>query len=156
MKAAPNHPQEHARLDTLRALKILDTAAEESYDELVELAASIAGTQIALISLVDTDRQWFKARHGLDASETPRDISFCGHAILKPDQPLIVNDTLSDERFADNPLVTGDPKIRFYAGIPIQAAAPNFCRLAPCASLMMNPMNSARCSLNRSPNWPAK
>ena len=124
MIIAPHHPQEDERLKALHDLEILDTAAEASYDELVELAAMIAGTPIALISMVDADRQWFKARHGLDATQTPRSESFCAHAILKPKQPLIVSDTLRDERFVDNPLVTGAPNIRFYAGIPLHAGKP--------------------------------
>ena len=120
MISAQLHPDEDRRIAALHRLEILDTATEESYDELVELAASIAGTPISLISLVDTDRQWFKAHHGIDASETSRSLSFCAHAILDPTQPFVVNDTHNDERFADNPLVLGEPKIRFYAGIPIQ------------------------------------
>lgn len=120
MIAAPIPPQEDDRIKALYRLEILDTAAEECYDELVELAALIAKTPISLISLVDTDRQWFKARHGIDATETSRSISFCAHAILDPSQPFVVNDTHKDERFADNPLVLEEPNIRFYAGIPIQ------------------------------------
>jgi signal transduction histidine kinase len=117
---APGIPKdEDKRLESLRRLAILDTASEESYDEIVALAAEIAGTPIALVSLVDTDRQWFKARHGLDATETPRSISFCGHAILDPKHLFEVDDPLNDPRFADNPLVTGGPKIRFYAGVPL-------------------------------------
>jgi GAF domain-containing protein len=86
--------------------------------DIVELAAVICGAPIALVSLVDGERQFFKARVGLDAAETPRDVSFCGHAILSSD-PLIVPDASADARFADNPLVTGPPHIRFYAGVPL-------------------------------------
>jgi len=108
------------RLETLRNLKILDTDPEERFDRITRLARRIFGTPIALVSLVDSDRQWFKSRQGLEASETPRDISFCGHAILE-EQTMVVNDTHADERFEDNPLVTADPNIRFYAGYPLSA-----------------------------------
>src|SRR6185295_19299713 len=113
---APSMPiHEPERLAALERYAILDTKAEQAFDELVGLACAIFDVPIALISLVDESRQWFKARVGLDAAETPRDISFCGHAIHDLDI-MIVNDALSDPRFFDNPLVTGDPKIRFYAG----------------------------------------
>lgn len=111
---------EYRRLETLRALKLLDTPPEERFDRVTRLARNIFGTPIALVSLVDADRQWFKSRQGLDATETPRDISFCGHAILD-DRVMVVNDAAADERFCDNPLVCGDPNIRFYAGYPISA-----------------------------------
>lgn len=106
------------RLETLRNLKILDTNPEERFDRVTRLAKKVFGTPIALVSLVDADRQWFKSRQGLEATETPRDISFCGHAILE-DSILVVEDAQADERFCDNPLVTDDPSIRFYAGYPI-------------------------------------
>jgi len=112
---------EATRLDTLRSLKILDTSPEERFDRLTRLAKRLFGVPIALISLVDANRQWFKSCDGLNASETPRDISFCGHAILG-DDILVISDALLDERFHDNPLVTGDPKIRFYAGCPLTVA----------------------------------
>ena len=114
---------ETQRLRALRAYKILDTLAEQAYDDLTYLAAQICDAPIALISLVDRDRQWFKSRVGLDAEETSRKVSFCAHAIHHPGELLEVEDALEDQRFAGNPLVTGDPHIRFYAGMPIVDAA---------------------------------
>lgn len=111
---------ERQRLKTLRDLKLLDTPPEERFDRVTRLAKQVFGTEIALVSLVDADRQWFKSRQGLGAEETPRDISFCGHAILD-DKIMVVNDASDDQRFCDNPLVCGDPNIRFYAGYPISA-----------------------------------
>ena len=108
------------RLETLRNLKILDTDPEERFDRVTRLAKRIFGTDIALVSLVDGERQWFKSYQGIEVTETPRDISFCGHAILD-DEVMIVNDTHTDDRFRDNPLVTANPSIRFYAGCPISA-----------------------------------
>ena len=116
----PSEPLDEAsRLATLRGLKILDTPTEERFDRLTRLAKHLLDVPIALVSLIDSDRQWFKSRQGLDASETPRSISFCGHAIHN-DQIFIIPDTLHDPRFADNPLVTGAPYIRFYAGQPLR------------------------------------
>ncbi len=109
---------ERQRLEALHLYGVLDTSPDLALDDLTALAAQICGTPIALISLVDENRQWFKSRVGLDRSETPRDISFCGHAILHRDV-FIVPDATRDARFADNPLVTGDPYIRFYAGAPL-------------------------------------
>lgn len=110
---------ETARLSALRSTGILDTAAEVVYDDVARLAALICGTPIALLSLVDEHRQWFKARVGLDAAETHRDLAFCAHAILEPDRVLEVSDATADARFRYNALVTGDPLIRFYAGAPV-------------------------------------
>jgi len=121
MIAPPKLPGEAARLETLCRLGILDTPPEPRFDRITRLAAEIFGVPIALVSLIDADRQWFKSRVGLDAPETSRDISFCGHAIATP-EILVVEDAIEDRRFADNPLVTGDPSIRFYAGCPLAAA----------------------------------
>ncbi len=109
---------EEERIAFLQSLDILDTPPERIYDQVTELAADILDVPIALVSIVDKDRQWFKSKCGLDADETGRDISFCGHVVFS-NQPLTIPDTLEDARFADNPLVTGEPKIRFYAGLPI-------------------------------------
>lgn len=118
MKPAPSHPRERERIARLKSYEILDTGFDEKFDRLTRLAASLLGTPIATITLVDSDRQWFKSRVGLDGREGPRETSFCGHAILGPGL-MVVEDASKDERFADNPLVTGEPHIRFYAGAPL-------------------------------------
>lgn len=120
MTPAPIPENEAERLAALRRYGILDTPAEDEFDDFTFLAAQICGTPIALVSLVDAERQWFKSRYGLDATETPRDISFCGHAINGQDIFEVSNAT-EDQRFRDNPLVTADPNIRFYAGAPLIA-----------------------------------
>lgn len=106
---------EQARLAALRRYRILDTEPEQRFDDLALLASQICGAPMALITLVDADRQWFKSRIGVDATETPRSISFCARAMLEP-KIFLVPDALEDERFRNNPLVVGDPHIRFYAG----------------------------------------
>lgn len=113
--------KEALRQQTLDEFEILDTLPEQDFDDLVALASHICGTPISAVSLVDRDRQWFKASVGLDATETPRDISFCQHTIWEQDL-FVVSDASKDARFADGPLVVNDPKIRFYAGAPLIAS----------------------------------
>jgi Protein kinase domain/GAF domain len=118
MLEPPIPDDELKRLALLRACNIIYTPAEEAFDDVARLAAELCGTEIALITLVDSDYQWFKARVGVEQEGTSRDLSFCGHCI-NHHHPLVVHDTLGDPRFADNPLVLGDPHIRFYAGVPL-------------------------------------
>ena len=114
-----NLPHDEAsRIAALLGCGVLDTAPERAFDDIVQLASVITGAPIALVTFVDAKRQWFKAKVGLELSETPRDISFCAHVILAH-APLVVRDAQEDERFASNPLVINDPNIRFYAGVPI-------------------------------------
>lgn len=119
MITPPTPHNEIKRIETLHLLNILDTSAEERFDRITRLARRLFGVPIVLISLVDTDRQWFKSTMGIDLQETPRNTSFCGHAILD-DAIMVVPDALSDERFNDNPAVICDPHVRFYAGCPLQ------------------------------------
>jgi signal transduction histidine kinase len=123
--AAPNPDNEDERLADLKTYDIVDTVAESTYDAITYLASQICGVPIALISIVDEDRQWFKSRVGLEVGETPRDQAFCGYAINDPRHLLIVPDAAADLRFADNPLVQGDPNIRFYAGAPLMTSSGN-------------------------------
>jgi diguanylate cyclase (GGDEF)-like protein len=123
MHEPPILPDETQRLNALRSYGILDTAPAVDFDSLVGFIASVCNTPIAAISLIDADRQWFKASVGLTIEQTGRDVAFCAHAIAEPDQALIVHDATLDERFMRNPLVTGDPHICFYAGMPIVTGA---------------------------------
>ena len=120
MLAAPLTRDEKERIASLRRLRLLDTGAETAFDDLADLAAELCDTPTAMISLVDTDRQWFKARVGMPLTQTPRDHSFCAHAIHGTEL-FVVPDTLLDPRFADSPLVTGELRVRFYAGAPLFA-----------------------------------
>ncbi|QXH53659.1 diguanylate cyclase [Pseudomonas fakonensis] len=121
MQIAPSPLNEAERLCFLQSLDILDTAPEEGFDRITRLASSLLDVPMALVSLVDVNRQWFKSRHGLDAEQTSRDVAFCAHA-LHAEDALVIPDALADARFADNPLVVGAPFIRFYAGIPLRFA----------------------------------
>jgi GAF domain-containing protein len=118
LMAAASLATEAARIAALNRYAILDSEPEESFDDLVTLAAHICQTPIAMLSLVDDHRQWFKSKVGVQVRETPRDSSICAHAIKQGDL-FIIPDTLKDERFRENPLVTGEPHIRFYAGTPL-------------------------------------
>jgi GAF domain-containing protein len=115
---APLPANEAERLAALKEYHILDTETEQLYDDITTLAAHICEVPIAMISLVDEARQWFKSRVGTEQQQTPREVAFCAHAILQKN-PFIVNDATKDRRFADSALVTGEPHIRFYAGIPL-------------------------------------
>ncbi len=132
MFAPPIPSNEAQRLSSLRALQILDTPPEERFDRITRLAKVLFDVPITLISLVEDERQWFKSVEGLPVCETARDVSFCAHAMLSREL-FLVPDALADVRFADNPLVTGDPWIRFYAGCPLYAldgsALGSFCIL---------------------------
>ena len=120
MLEPPRPVDESARLKSLRSVGILDTHAEERFDRITRMTQRMFDVQICLISLVDADRQWFKSKQGIDICETPREVSFCGHVILD-DHILIIEDAQADFRFADNPFVTSEPHIRFYAGCPIHS-----------------------------------
>ncbi|HUR42263.1 MAG TPA: sensor domain-containing diguanylate cyclase [Verrucomicrobiae bacterium] len=121
MQKPDPHPDEKRRLDAVRALRLLDTPIEERFERITRSAKQLLQVPIVALTLVDAERQWFKSVHGLDAAETSRHDSFCGHAILGKDT-FVVSDARRDERFSDNPLVTGDPWIRFYAGHPLLSA----------------------------------
>ncbi|MDN4039664.1 PAS domain S-box protein [Massilia sp. YIM B02443] len=121
MPAAPLPSNEQERLALLHTLELLDTPAEPVFDRVVRLASRLLGVPVAAFSLVDADRQWFKAKVGLAVSETPREHAFCAHAIAQ-DEPLVVPDAAADARFQHNPLVTGAPDIRFYAGVPVRSS----------------------------------
>ncbi|MEJ6473218.1 GAF domain-containing protein [Pseudoalteromonas piscicida] len=122
MKTPKLPENEDSRLQALRELGVLDTEPEHALDRLTQFTAHVFDVPIALISLVDKDRQWFKSRFGLEAQQTPRDISFCGHAILE-DKVFVVPNATTDIRFRDNPLVQHAPYIRFYAGAPLTTSS---------------------------------
>ena len=119
MELAQILENEPERLEDLASFEILDTLPEKPFDVITSIAAQICGTPISLVSLIDEKRQWFKAKTGLDVSETPRELSFCAHAINRPEDLMEVSDASKDKRFFDNPFVEGSPFIRFYAGAPL-------------------------------------
>jgi CheY-like chemotaxis protein len=116
--AAPLPPDEDKRLASLHSLHILDTPPEERFDKLTRIAASLFNVPVALVSLIDANRQWFKSAYGTNVCESSRDVSFCAHAILQH-EVMIIPDALRDSRFADNPVVVDEPRVRFYAGCPL-------------------------------------
>jgi diguanylate cyclase (GGDEF)-like protein len=129
---------ERQRLATLRSLRLLDTPPEERFDRITRIARRLFDVPIVVITLVDSDRQWFKSKQGLNTCETGRDVSFCGHTILQ-EHTLVVPDALQDARFCDNPLVLGEPHIRFYAGYPL--AAPDGTKLGSLCLIDSKPRN---------------
>ena len=118
MKPAPIPTDESDRLSELKALNILDTPREPRFDRITELVADVFGVPMVFLTLVDGDRQWFKSTYGIDVEATPRDVGFCAHAMLEP-QEMVVPNATKDARFADNPFVTGEFHLRFYAGVPL-------------------------------------
>ncbi|GAB3174892.1 GAF domain-containing protein [Telluribacter humicola] len=119
MRSAPKPDNEAARVNSLRRYQLLDSVSEEVYDDITKIASEICGTPISLISLIDENRQWNKSTRGVKLKEFERELSFCAHAILEPEELFIVPDTHEDERFHDNPFTTGDMKIQFYVGMPL-------------------------------------
>ena len=114
----PIPPDEEERLEVLRQYQILDTAAERVFDDITELAADVCETPISILTFIDRNRQWFKSKVGISASETSRNLSFCAYAILQDDL-FVIPDAMADERVSDNPLVMQEPNLRFYAGMPL-------------------------------------
>lgn len=119
MKTPATPPDEAERLDVVQELAVMGTEGEERFDAITRIAKRLFDVPMALVTVIERDHQWFKSNQGMPTDQTPRHVSFCGHAILS-DCPLVIPDTHADERFADNPLVTGNPGIRFYAGVPLR------------------------------------
>ena len=134
MSPPPKPDNEEARLDALYSFDILDSAPEQGFDDLVRIAAGICGVPMAAVTLIDRDRQWFKAQMGIEHPDPSRESSFCAHAILAPERTMVVPDATRDTRFADNPLVTAENGIRFYAGAPLLTRK-EFVVLLPGATL---------------------
>lgn len=134
MSPPPKPDNEEARLDALYSFDILDSAPEQGFDDLVRIAAGICGVPMAAVTLIDRDRQWFKAQVGIEHPDPSRESSFCAHAILAPERTMVVPDATRDTRFADNPLVTAENGIRFYAGAPLLTRK-EFVVLLPGATL---------------------
>ncbi len=151
----PKEPKnEKERLENLKSYSILDTITEEDYDNLTQIAAEICQTPISLISLVDDKRQWFKSHHGLEATETPKEYAFCAHAINKKEEVFIIQDARQDKRFHDNPLVTDDPYVIFYAGVPLVSdegfALGTLCVIDNCPKLLsQSQINSLKALSNQ-------
>ena len=137
MTPCPKPLNEAERLAAVHAYKILDTAPEVEFDVTTRVAASLFNAPIALVALMDRDRLWFKSRHGLDVAQLDREIAFCAHAIVRPDELLVIEDLQQDARFVDNPLVHAGPGIRFYAGAPLRD--PNGLALGTLAVLATEP-----------------
>ena len=149
---APFPPDEARRLQVLHSLAVMDTLPEQEFDDIVLIASQICGTPVSLLTLVDEERQWFKARLGTEATESSRDDAFCSHAILEPDRVMTVPDAQLDPRFADNPMVTGFPSIRFYAGAPIVAdghALGTVCVIDTQARTLSGPQEACLLALAR-------
>ena len=146
-------PNEDDRLEALYRFDILNTVPEQAFDDITLLASQLCNTKTSTISLIDRDRQWFKSKVGTTISETSRDDAFCAHAILQPEKVLVVEDALADKRFAENPFVTGTPKIRFYAGAPLITsdghALGTLCVQGPVPRTLSPEQNSGLRALSR-------